>query len=99
LRPLGSIKAPYSARHENDFICAALAGIALSEERQLNGYRVPASSKSTTSRYWPSRPMMRARKRTFAEATGSKTSRDPDPLDATAAECSPKRVGGLRDGA
>jgi hypothetical protein len=40
LRPLGSIKAPYSARPENDFICAALAGIALSEERQLNGYRV-----------------------------------------------------------
>jgi hypothetical protein len=33
-------KAPYSARHENDFICAALAGVALSEERQLSGYRV-----------------------------------------------------------
>jgi hypothetical protein len=31
LRPLGSIKAPYSARHEN--------GIA-GEERHLNGYRV-----------------------------------------------------------
>src|SRR6266511_2221193 len=34
------MKAPYSARHENDFRCAARAGIALSEERQLNGYRV-----------------------------------------------------------
>jgi hypothetical protein len=40
----------------NDFMCAALAGIALREERQLNGYR--ASSRSTTSRCWPSRPMM-----------------------------------------
>jgi hypothetical protein len=40
LRPLGSIKAPYSARNENDFTCAALAGIALSEARQLHGYRV-----------------------------------------------------------
>jgi hypothetical protein len=40
LRPLGSIKAPYSARHENGFRCAARAGLALSEERQLNGYRV-----------------------------------------------------------
>jgi hypothetical protein len=41
LRPLGSIKAPYSARHESDFIWAALAaGIAVSEKRQLNGYRV-----------------------------------------------------------
>jgi hypothetical protein len=28
LRPLGSIKAPYSDRHESDFICAALGGIA-----------------------------------------------------------------------
>src|SRR5207302_11132562 len=36
------------------------------------------------ARYWRSRPMLRARKRTFAEATGSKTSSDPDPLDATA---------------
>jgi hypothetical protein len=40
LQPLGSIKAPYSARHENDFIRAGPGGIALSEERQLNGYRV-----------------------------------------------------------
>jgi hypothetical protein len=40
LRPLGSIKAPYSARHEDDFIRAELAGIASSAERQLSGYRV-----------------------------------------------------------
>jgi hypothetical protein len=40
LRPLGSIKAPYSVRHENDFLRAALARIALSEERPLTGYRV-----------------------------------------------------------
>src|SRR5438128_11383982 len=40
LQPRGSIKAPYSVRHENDFMCAALGGIALSEERQLNSYRV-----------------------------------------------------------
>ena len=40
LQPRGSIKAPYSARHENDFVCATLGGISLSEKRQLNGYRV-----------------------------------------------------------
>jgi hypothetical protein len=27
-------------RHEQDFVCAVLAGIALSEERQLHGYGV-----------------------------------------------------------
>jgi hypothetical protein len=37
LRPLGSIKAPYSAGREQDSVWA---GMALSEERQLNGYRV-----------------------------------------------------------
>jgi hypothetical protein len=40
LQPLGSIKAPYSVRHEEDSTRARLGGIALSEERQLNGYRV-----------------------------------------------------------
>ena len=40
LQPRGSIKAPYSARHESDFRCAGPGGIAVSEERQLNGYRV-----------------------------------------------------------
>ena len=40
MQPLGSIKAPYSARHENDFVRAGPGGIALSEEPQLNGYRV-----------------------------------------------------------
>ena len=40
LRPLGSIRAPYSARYEDDFICAGLAGIVSSAERQLSGYRV-----------------------------------------------------------
>ena len=39
-RGLTTGKAPYSARHENDFTYAALGRIALSEERQLNGYRV-----------------------------------------------------------
>jgi len=34
------VRLHYSARHENDFTYAALGGIALSEERQLNGYRV-----------------------------------------------------------
>ena len=33
-------KARYSARHENDFVRAGPGGIALGEERQLNGYRV-----------------------------------------------------------
>jgi hypothetical protein len=36
----GLHKGSTLARHENDFTCVALAGIALSEERQLNGYRV-----------------------------------------------------------
>jgi hypothetical protein len=36
----GLHKGSISARNENDFTCAALAGIALSEARQLHGYRV-----------------------------------------------------------
>jgi hypothetical protein len=36
----GLHKGSILRRHENDCRCAARAGIALSEERQLNGYRV-----------------------------------------------------------
>jgi hypothetical protein len=43
----GLHKAPYSARHESDFICAALGGIALSEERQVNGYRQVQTAADT----------------------------------------------------
>ena len=40
LRPLGSHKRSILRRHEQDFVCAVLAGTALGEERQLHGYCV-----------------------------------------------------------
>ncbi len=39
-RGLTTGKAPYSARHGSGFRCAALGGNAVSEKRQLHGYRV-----------------------------------------------------------
>jgi hypothetical protein len=40
LQPRGSMKAPYSARHEREPIHAGRGGIALSDELQPRGYRV-----------------------------------------------------------
>ena len=57
-------------------MCRALGGIALSEERQVNGYRVRLRLVEEYDVALVAESMMRRRerKRTFAEATGSKTS-------------------------
>ena len=62
-------------RHDKDFVCAVLAGIALSEERQLHGdrvrRRVVAEYDVALLAQSPD-DARRGRKRTFAGATSSK---------------------------